>query len=103
MLHLNNETLWKNLFKWLFQTFDKLTKLDHEHRKPQRNEEQKMAFDRSNRMGNMSEYQRIRQTVLEDDDESPSKAAEEVKVGEEFPPLTGLKRVVKARILELAK
>lgn len=66
MLHLNNDTLKKTLFKWLFDTFEKLTKQDHLHRKPAtKANDEKLAFDRvggnpNSRMGNMSESQRIR-------------------------------------------
>lgn len=32
MLHLTNETLKKSIFKWLFDTFEKLTQYDSELR-----------------------------------------------------------------------
>lgn len=35
MQHLNSESLKKHVFKWLFETLDKLTKLDRQQRMKQ--------------------------------------------------------------------
>ena len=107
MLHLNNETLRRVLFKWLLETLDKLTKTDRQLRHKQaarRAEKAQPAMDFGS--GEISS-QRLRAAVLggsdSEDEQEPGLASEETKDGDEYPPLARLKRSVKARILELAQ
>ena len=44
LLYMNNEMLRKQLFKWLFDTMDKLTKKDFELRRGKESTSTSMAF-----------------------------------------------------------
>ena len=125
MLHLTNEMLKKNIFKWLLDTFEKLTRHDaelrHRHdlkakKKKEAKQEKKdtkaskaaMSFEARK---NMTDQERLKAELVESSDSDDGAVAaqnlldedsEEETKYDEFAPLTKLKSTVKNKVLELA-
>ena len=113
MLHLTNETLKKSIFRWLFETFDKLTRHDNDLRQKhnkkaamvaaKKKSSANMAFERSKKKESQTEKERLMADSSSDDDEIIKEDEEVNNVPyEEYAPLTKLKTTVKNRILDLA-
>mmetsp|Transcript_16680 Transcript_16680/g.21083 ORF Transcript_16680/g.21083 Transcript_16680/m.21083 type:complete len:83 (-) Transcript_16680:226-474(-) len=74
MLHLTNESLKKNIFKWLLDTFDKLTRHDVELRRLKTQKAAKEESKSSSAMtfekrAQMTDKEKLRAELVESSDE----------------------------------